>query len=243
MKSLYDVVSYECSKLVTNRYSTSFSLGTRLLNSSIRTDIYNIYGFVRFADEIVDSFHEFNKEKLLNRFEEDLMHAIKYKISLNPILNSFQFTVNDKNPMFALDDEEFDYYQEDTETEEESADDVNEEEDEEDEEEEEEEEESKKKNKKEDLSEKLADDISEEEWMELARKQEKELRGLIQYTYGMNVYNEMIELRRKLRKQREDEIYRKREFKRQVIEFFAVLLLIVIIVGFIGGIGYLYFNR
>tara|TARA_B000000557_G_scaffold110123_2_gene89411 strand:- start:1638 stop:2477 length:840 start_codon:yes stop_codon:yes gene_type:complete len=96
MKSLYDVVSYECSKLVTNRYSTSFSLGTRLLNSSIRTDIYNIYGFVRFADEIVDSFHEFNKEKLLNRFEEDLMHAIKYKISLNPILNSFQFTVNDK---------------------------------------------------------------------------------------------------------------------------------------------------
>ena len=96
MKSLYDVVSYECSKLVTNRYSTSFSLGTRLLNSSIRTDIYNIYGFVRFADEIVDSFHEFNKEKLLNRFEEDLMHAIKYKISLNQILNSFQFTVNDK---------------------------------------------------------------------------------------------------------------------------------------------------
>ena len=96
MKSLYDVVSYECSKIVTNRYSTSFSLGTRLLDSSIRTDIYNIYGFVRFADEIVDSFHEFNKEKLLNRFEEDLMHAIKYKISLNPILNSFQFTVNDK---------------------------------------------------------------------------------------------------------------------------------------------------
>ena len=96
MKSLYDVVSYECSKVVTNRYSTSFSLGTRLLDSSIRTDIYNIYGFVRFADEIVDSFHEFNKEKLLNRFEEDLMHAIKYKISLNPILNSFQFTVNDK---------------------------------------------------------------------------------------------------------------------------------------------------
>ena len=96
MKSLYDVVSHECSKLVTNRYSTSFSLGTRLLNSSIRTHIYNIYGFVRFADEIVDSFHEFNKEELLNRFEEDLMHAIEYKISLNPILNSFQFTVNDK---------------------------------------------------------------------------------------------------------------------------------------------------
>ena len=74
-------------------------------------------------------------------------------------------------------------------------------------------------------------------------EQEKDLRILIQYTYGNNVYNEMIELRRKLRKQREDEIYRKREFKRQVIEFFAVLLLIVIIAGFIGGIGYLYFNR
>ena len=97
MKSLYDVVSHECSKLVTNRYSTSFSLGTRLLNSSIRPHIYNIYGFVRFADEIVDSFHEFNKEKLLNRFEEDLMHAIKYKISLNPILNSFQITVKKYN--------------------------------------------------------------------------------------------------------------------------------------------------
>ena len=74
-------------------------------------------------------------------------------------------------------------------------------------------------------------------------EQEKDLRILIQYTYGNNVYNEMIELRRKLRKQREDEIYRKREFKRQVIEFFAVLLLIVITAGFIGGIGYLYFNR
>ena len=84
MKGLYDVVSYECSKLVTNRYSTSFSLGTRLLNRSIRTHIYNIYGFVRFADEIVDSFHKFNKEELLNRFEEDLMHAIKYKNKSKP---------------------------------------------------------------------------------------------------------------------------------------------------------------
>ena len=96
VKDFYDIVSYDCSKLVTQRYSTSFSLGTRLLSSSIRVHIYNIYGFVRFADEIVDSFHEFNKVDLLNRFEEDLMHAISNKISLNPILNSFQFTVNEK---------------------------------------------------------------------------------------------------------------------------------------------------
>lgn len=96
MKDFYDIVSYDCSKLVTQRYSTSFSLGTRLLSNSIRVHIYNIYGFVRFADEIVDSFHEFNKVDLLNRFEEDLMHAILNKISLNPILNSFQFTVNEK---------------------------------------------------------------------------------------------------------------------------------------------------
>ena len=74
-------------------------------------------------------------------------------------------------------------------------------------------------------------------------EQEKELRVLIQYTYGMNVYNEMIELRRKLRKKREDEIYRKREMKRTLLEGFLVLLLIVMVAGFIGGIGYLYFNR
>jgi phytoene/squalene synthetase len=96
VKDFYDIVSYDCSKLVTQRYSTSFSLGTRLLSNSIRVHIYNIYGFVRFADEIVDSFHEFNKVDLLNRFEDDLMHAISNKISLNPILNSFQFTVNEK---------------------------------------------------------------------------------------------------------------------------------------------------
>jgi phytoene/squalene synthetase len=96
VKDFYDIVSYDCSKLVTQRYSTSFSLGTRLLSNSIRVHIYNIYGFVRFTDEIVDSFHEFNKVDLLNRFEEDLMHAISNKISLNPILNSFQFTVNEK---------------------------------------------------------------------------------------------------------------------------------------------------
>ena len=74
-------------------------------------------------------------------------------------------------------------------------------------------------------------------------EQEKELRVLIQYTYGMNVYNEMIELRRKLRKKREDEIYRKREMKKTLLEGFLVLLLIVMVAGFIFGVGYLYFNQ
>ena len=96
MKELFDKVSADCSRNVTKTYSTSFSLATRMLSKNIREDIYNIYGFVRFADEIVDSFHDFNKFELLNRFEEDLMHAITNKISLNPILNSFQFTVEEK---------------------------------------------------------------------------------------------------------------------------------------------------
>ena len=94
MKELFDSVSSECSKIVTNSYSTSFSLATRMLSSSIRTHIYNIYGFVRFADEIVDTFHSYNKMELFNRFEESLYLAISNKISLNPILNSFQMTVN-----------------------------------------------------------------------------------------------------------------------------------------------------
>lgn len=92
MKPLFDSVSARCSKLVTNQYSTSFSLATKMLAGSIRQDIYNIYGFVRFADEIVDSFHEYDKKELLDRFEGDLEHALTNKISLNPILNSFQET-------------------------------------------------------------------------------------------------------------------------------------------------------
>jgi len=92
MKALFDSVSYSCSQLVTNRYSTSFSLATKMLSDSIRQDIYNIYGFVRFADEIVDSFHEYDKEDLLDRFEADLEHALTNHISLNPILNAFQQT-------------------------------------------------------------------------------------------------------------------------------------------------------
>ncbi|MFD0837497.1 phytoene/squalene synthase family protein [Mariniflexile aquimaris] len=97
MKSLFDSVSYSCSKTVTNMYSTSFSLATKMLAPSIRMDIYNIYGFVRFADEIVDSFHDYDKETLFNKFSEDLELALKDKISLNPILNSFQHTYHKYN--------------------------------------------------------------------------------------------------------------------------------------------------
>lgn len=97
MKSLFDSVSYKSSKIVTKTYSTSFSLATKMLYSSIRGDIYNIYGFVRFADEIVDSFHDYDKEMLFNRFSEDLDLALKNKISLNPILNSFQHTFHKYN--------------------------------------------------------------------------------------------------------------------------------------------------
>lgn len=92
MKSLFDKVSYDCSRLVTQSYSTSFSLATKMLATSIRSDIYNIYGFVRFADEIVDTFHDYNKKELFEDFENALHDALDNKISLNPILNSFQHT-------------------------------------------------------------------------------------------------------------------------------------------------------
>ena len=94
MKELFDIVSEKCSKKVTETYSTSFSLATRMLGPSIRRDIYNIYGFVRFADEIVDTFHDYEKEILFNRFETALEEALNERISLNPILNSFQNTVH-----------------------------------------------------------------------------------------------------------------------------------------------------
>ena len=97
MKALFDTVSYDSSKLVTKTYSTSFSLATKMLYKSIRNDIYNIYGFVRFADEIVDSFHNYDKEFLFNRFSDDLELALKNKISLNPILNAFQHTFHQYN--------------------------------------------------------------------------------------------------------------------------------------------------
>ncbi|TXG39219.1 phytoene/squalene synthase family protein [Seonamhaeicola maritimus] len=97
MKQLFDTVSYSCSKIVTKTYSTSFSLATKMLSNSIRNDIYNIYGFVRLADEIVDSFHDYKKESLFNEFTEDLESALKEKISLNPILNAFQYTFHKYN--------------------------------------------------------------------------------------------------------------------------------------------------
>nr|WP_299001071.1 phytoene/squalene synthase family protein [uncultured Allomuricauda sp.] len=92
MKTIFDNVSYTCSKIVTQSYSTSFALATKMLDTSIRSDIYNIYGFVRFADEIVDTFHDYNKKELFESFEKSLEDALKNKISLNPILNSFQHT-------------------------------------------------------------------------------------------------------------------------------------------------------
>jgi len=94
MKAIFDKVSEDCSKIVIKEYSTSFYRATKLLSKSIRNDIFNIYGFVRFADEIVDTFHKYPKEQLLNEFEQELWSSIKNKISLNPILNSFQNTVN-----------------------------------------------------------------------------------------------------------------------------------------------------
>jgi 15-cis-phytoene synthase len=94
MKSIFDDVSFICSKQVTKSYSTSFSSAVRMLAPTIRQDIYNIYGFVRFADEIVDTFHEYDKEALFNQFSNNLELALSQKISLNPVLNSFQYTVN-----------------------------------------------------------------------------------------------------------------------------------------------------
>lgn len=94
MKALFDTLSYACSKKVTSHYSTSFSLAVNLLGSEIKGHIHNIYGFVRFADEIVDSFHDYDKEYLFNKFELDLKESLRHGISLNPILNSFQHTVS-----------------------------------------------------------------------------------------------------------------------------------------------------
>ena len=101
-KPLFDSVSFDCSKLTTHAYSTSFSLGIRTLGKEIRNPIYAIYGFVRFADEIVDTFHDFDKETLLANFKKDAYDAIEQGISLNPILQSFQITVNRYNIDLAL---------------------------------------------------------------------------------------------------------------------------------------------
>ena len=94
MKAIFDNVSAKASKMVTRQYSTSFSLGIRFLNRDFQESIYGIYGFVRFADEIVDSFHDYNKKELLEEFKKDTYLSIDRGISLNPILNSFQEVVN-----------------------------------------------------------------------------------------------------------------------------------------------------
>jgi len=94
MMQLFHDVSTQCSKLTTQKYSTSFNGAIKLLHKELRTPIHNIYGFVRFADEIVDTFHEHNKAELLEEFKIETYKALERKISLNPILNSFQLTIN-----------------------------------------------------------------------------------------------------------------------------------------------------
>jgi 15-cis-phytoene synthase len=97
MVQLFHTTSENCSRIVTESYSTSFSSAIRMLHKDLRTPIFNIYGFVRFADEIVDTFHEYDKSFLLEQFKKETYDAIERKISLNPILNSFQRTVNEYN--------------------------------------------------------------------------------------------------------------------------------------------------
>lgn len=105
MKKLFDELSYKVSKTTTKQYSTSFSLGILALSPKIRNPIYAIYGYVRLADEIVDSFHGFNKQKLLSRFRQETTLALEEKISLNPILQSFQETVHKYQIDFQLIDQ------------------------------------------------------------------------------------------------------------------------------------------
>lgn len=95
MKALFDNFSETASKIVTRQYSTSFSMGIRFLNKSFQDPIYGIYGFVRLADEIVDSFHDYDKKQLLEEFKRDTYLSIERGISLNPLLNSFQKVVRD----------------------------------------------------------------------------------------------------------------------------------------------------
>ena len=104
MKSIFDTLSHDISEMTTKRYSTSFSLGISFLSKDLHNAIYGIYGFVRFADEIVDSFYGFDKDKLLTDFKKQTFEAIGEKISLNPILNSFQWAVNEyKIPIELID--------------------------------------------------------------------------------------------------------------------------------------------
>jgi 15-cis-phytoene synthase len=94
MIELFHKVSQLCSKITTEEYSTSFSSAIKLLHPDLRVPVFNLYGFVRFADEIVDTFHGFNKQELLLQFKEETYAAISRGLSLNPILHSFQITIN-----------------------------------------------------------------------------------------------------------------------------------------------------
>jgi len=105
MKERFDTLSAECSKVTTKLYSTSFSLGIYFLSKDLRAPIYAIYGFVRLADEIVDSFHDYDKATLLSELRADCFEAIKRGISLNPVLNAFQLTVNKYNISHGLIDQ------------------------------------------------------------------------------------------------------------------------------------------
>ena len=99
MKALFDKSSVDCSKIITKNYSTSFSMAIKMLAPSIQDDIYIIYGFVRCADEIVDTFEGYNQEELLSEFETDFQKAYQRKISVNPVLNAFQEVVHRYNMM------------------------------------------------------------------------------------------------------------------------------------------------
>ncbi len=97
MKSLFDELSVKCCKIATRTYSTSFSLGIYFLKQRLQNPIYSIYGYVRFADEIVDSFHGYNRKYLLEKFKQETFEAIETRISMNPIVNSFQQVVHQYN--------------------------------------------------------------------------------------------------------------------------------------------------
>jgi phytoene synthase len=101
-RELFDIVSFKSSKAATHAYSTSFSAGIRLLHSRFQNPIYGVYGFVRFADEIVDTLHEFNKQELLTKFRRDTMDALEQRISMNPILHAFQMVYHQYNFDFEL---------------------------------------------------------------------------------------------------------------------------------------------
>ncbi len=103
-KELFDEVSVKCSRITTTSYSTSFSLGIKTLSKEFRDPIYAIYGFVRFADEIVDTFHDHDKTYLLSKFRSDTVEASEQRISLNPILNAYQHVVHQYNIEWSLTD-------------------------------------------------------------------------------------------------------------------------------------------